>query len=156
MEPRIREIYRRTLPAGYEIVFVDSSEVIEYGGAVHCVTMGFQTGRVRAGGGAEPAPEPEPEPQPEPEPDSPTPHHLCATPWKTAISTVSSNAALQIQVAWISVRAGTGPSTEGAGGPPEQPARTSPVASSRRAAAARRSARWDSVVGGGAKGRVGN
>ena len=68
LEQQVLEIYRRALPAGYEVAFVDSSEVITYGGAVHCVTMGFQTGRVRGGGGVEPEPAPEPAPESEPEP----------------------------------------------------------------------------------------
>ncbi len=63
LEARVVEIYRRALPAGYEIAFIDSSEVIEYGGAVHCVTMGFQTGpRPRiAGFGARAGPRAQPE-----------------------------------------------------------------------------------------------
>ena len=68
LEDEVVRIYRQALPAGYEINLVDSSDIIEYGGAVHCVTMGFQTGSVRPGGLTTPDPEPEPEPDPEPDP----------------------------------------------------------------------------------------
>jgi len=35
--------YQAALPAGYQVVPVDSSLIIDYGGAVHCTTMSFNT-----------------------------------------------------------------------------------------------------------------
>lgn len=42
-EDQALEIYRRVLPAGYEVRAIESEAVIQLGGAVHCTTMGFTT-----------------------------------------------------------------------------------------------------------------
>ena len=42
-EDKALEIYREVLPAGYEVRAIESEDVIQLGGAVHCTTMGFTT-----------------------------------------------------------------------------------------------------------------
>lgn len=42
-EPDAVAAYQAALPAGYQVVTVDSSAIIDYGGAVHCTTMSFNT-----------------------------------------------------------------------------------------------------------------
>jgi hypothetical protein len=49
--------YRQAMP-GYRIVTVDSEDVIELGGAVHCTTMGFSVGNLRAANDDVEAPSP--------------------------------------------------------------------------------------------------
>lgn len=56
--------YRRALPGNYRVVTVEAEDVIQMGGAVHCVTMGFALDEVEA-----PTPQPSPAPQPEPQPE---------------------------------------------------------------------------------------
>ncbi|MFN3200151.1 MAG: agmatine deiminase family protein [Bradymonadia bacterium] len=60
--------YQQAFPANYKIVTVDSEDVIQLAGAVHCVTMGFNLADVEPGVD-QPRPD-TPEPQ-DPEPEDP-------------------------------------------------------------------------------------
>lgn len=55
--------YREALPANYRVVTVEAEDVIQWGGAVHCVTMGYALDPVSPPS-ADPRPEPEPVPLP--------------------------------------------------------------------------------------------
>jgi hypothetical protein len=41
LEEEVRAAYLEAMPPGSQVLFVDSSEVIEYGGSIHCTTMTF-------------------------------------------------------------------------------------------------------------------
>lgn len=49
LEDAVVSAYRQALPAGYNIVLLDSTNVIELGGAVHCTTMSFNTRPISSG-----------------------------------------------------------------------------------------------------------